>query len=787
MAGLLDLFGGSDPFDIYGDIGLSEKQRSAIQGRGLLSMAGALADAAMPSRMPVPLGAAIGKAASALGGGQDQEVMTALKAQQLRQEQQILQQASPYVRWLVQQYLGTSGPSTAAPGGGGIPTAAAPAASGGGGGIPTAGAPAAPDSIPSVLSPPDLRIPNFGVPSQGPLNPLYGIPARPGADGVSMNTLDVPLGPQQQAGLLGAPDQVVGQQNPYLGLLAAALAGGGGGSGSPFQLASASAPGGSSPPGGDNRTLDLIEKYESGGRNIMQGVVPPGGGYNPSVGRVTGPSTAQGYYQITNSTWRDTAPQAGVDLQQYPTAMSAPKEVQKAVAQELLDTRGTSPWAPYNPTLRAALGGQDTVIPSGRGLPTSMLRNVADTGGGGAGPPAPSGATIGGVDPRGLAALNALLKMGGMKSDPFGSLLETFYKSPEYLEQAAGAQAKGRITVEEPFEQRKKMLDLMIDMRKQGFFVDPNTGQVTEDPQYAGIIDRRKERTETIQLDFQKRLKTFEEQIEIQKEARGDKREVVSAPVMGQGGTVGEETMTRAEKLRRLQDQSMRPGDYKPGDIVAKPIGAPTTGYQYKVSPQGAVSEAPIPGTPAEREVREITRKQAASDRNLQISRDVVVQNADQIESLMATSTFPITGGVGSFLSKLPGTAANDARVLIDTIKSRSSLDALNAMRNASPTGGALGAVSDQDAALLRNAVSNLEQSQSQGQFLFNLRRLKQQYVDAIHGPGAYSQMTDQPVMPMPSAAPPGGGTVGIDKAAYDKLPSGSPYTAPDGSRRIKP
>lgn len=107
-----------------------------------------------------------------------------------------------------------------------------------------------------------------------------------------------------------------------------------------------------------DQILDMIAKYESGNRNIHQNIVPPGGGYNPSVGRVTGPSSAQGYFQITNPTWRDGAKLSGVDLKQYPNAMSAPYDVQRKVAGALLDSRGASPWAPYNPSLRNALGGQ---------------------------------------------------------------------------------------------------------------------------------------------------------------------------------------------------------------------------------------------------------------------------------------------------------------------------------------------------------------------------------------------------------------------------------------------
>lgn len=101
--------------------------------------------------------------------------------------------------------------------------------------------------------------------------------------------------------------------------------------------------------------LDTIAHYESGGRNIRQNVVPPEGGYNPSVGRVTGPSSAQGPWQITNSTWRKRAPRAGIDTKQYPTAMSAPVEVQRQVAAKMFSETGYRDWAPYNSRLRAAL------------------------------------------------------------------------------------------------------------------------------------------------------------------------------------------------------------------------------------------------------------------------------------------------------------------------------------------------------------------------------------------------------------------------------------------------
>lgn len=77
--------------------------------------------------------------------------------------------------------------------------------------------------------------------------------------------------------------------------------------------------------------LDIIEQRESGGKNV------PNYKYGPGF-------TASGHYQMINPTWRRWAKAAGVDISQYPTAMSAPKEVQRAVAAHGFQTEGFKPW-----------------------------------------------------------------------------------------------------------------------------------------------------------------------------------------------------------------------------------------------------------------------------------------------------------------------------------------------------------------------------------------------------------------------------------------------------------
>lgn len=79
MAGLLDLdLSAADPGALYNGL-LSPQQDKALAYRGLLAAAGALGQAAMPSRLPVPLGAALGQAAGAMGSAQDQAAMNAMR------------------------------------------------------------------------------------------------------------------------------------------------------------------------------------------------------------------------------------------------------------------------------------------------------------------------------------------------------------------------------------------------------------------------------------------------------------------------------------------------------------------------------------------------------------------------------------------------------------------------------------------------------------------------------------------------------------------------------------
>lgn len=80
--------------------------------------------------------------------------------------------------------------------------------------------------------------------------------------------------------------------------------------------------------------LSTIAKFESGNKNIVNYL------YNSNPSKYS----ASGYFQITNTTWRGIAPTAGINLSQYPTAMSAPYSVQEKAAGALYAKGGFSDW-----------------------------------------------------------------------------------------------------------------------------------------------------------------------------------------------------------------------------------------------------------------------------------------------------------------------------------------------------------------------------------------------------------------------------------------------------------
>ena len=116
--------------------------------------------------------------------------------------------------------------------------------------------------------------------------------------------------------------------------------------------------------------------------------------------------------------------------------------------------------------------------------------------------------------------------------------------------------------------------------------------------------------------------------------------------------------------------------------------------------------------------------KQLGSAEGVIKNTEIVLGKVKEAEGLIGAGTT----GVGSYLSVIPGTNAKELATVLGTIKARLGFDQLQQMRAASPTGGALGQVSNRELAALEGAVASLDQGLSPKALKENLKQIETSY-----------------------------------------------------------
>lgn len=142
-----------------------------------------------------------------------------------------------------------------------------------------------------------------------------------------------------------------------------------------------------------------------------------------------------------------------------------------------------------------------------------------------------------------------------------------------------------------------------------------------------------------------------------------------------------------------------------------------------------ALQNAPVMGQATAQQSLAETQGQRASA--LGTKEDQFKLLDDVINEVRNQSGFSTTGFVGEQMKKIPGTAARDMAANLDTLQAAAGFEKLQEMRNNSPTGGALGSVTERELALLQATWGSLQQSQSQEQFEKNLDRFQKQVKDS--------------------------------------------------------
>lgn len=95
------------------------------------------------------------------------------------------------------------------------------------------------------------------------------------------------------------------------------------------------------------------------------------------------------------------------------------------------------------------------------------------------------------------------------------------------------------------------------------------------------------------------------------------------------------------------------------------------------------------------------------------------------VDDAINQAGFWTTGFIGSQAQKVPGTRAFDLSKKLESIKANLGFAELQAMRDASPTGGALGSITERELSLLQSAWANVEQAQSKEAFVKALNDVK--------------------------------------------------------------
>lgn len=106
-----------------------------------------------------------------------------------------------------------------------------------------------------------------------------------------------------------------------------------------------------------------------------------------------------------------------------------------------------------------------------------------------------------------------------------------------------------------------------------------------------------------------------------------------------------------------------------------------------------------------------------------------VITDVQAAQGLVTGTT---TGVVGKGASFVPGTTAYNLQQRLLTLKANLGFDRLQQMRDASPTGGALGQVAVQELQALQATVASLELGQSKAELQQNLNKIENHYSNWI-------------------------------------------------------
>jgi len=141
-----------------------------------------------------------------------------------------------------------------------------------------------------------------------------------------------------------------------------------------------------------------------------------------------------------------------------------------------------------------------------------------------------------------------------------------------------------------------------------------------------------------------------------------------------------------------------------------------------------------IPGGPAALEAEQNEKKAAGRESQKAVTQGVMFDEISRALEVIEQNPNMAAGPlsvVGQFLNVGP---ANKLEGRLEAIKPNIAFERLDQMRQNSPTGGAVGQLSDSEREALSSVMGSLRQTQSPDDLQYNLRRLNNLIIDAQHG-----------------------------------------------------
>ena len=221
---------------------------------------------------------------------------------------------------------------------------------------------------------------------------------------------------------------------------------------------------------------------------------------------------------------------------------------------------------------------------------------------------------------------------------------------------------------------------------------------------------------------FGLRERQYDDKVELQKRIENFRKQAADAFADGktkEAQALALRADTTASTLQALMQGKTTAAGISPKDAPKLPRG-----MEYVLNPQGkVVLEADDKGGFTFKK-----RKIAPDSKALNDARNKAIEQynlASRAIDFITQNPKAATGLFGAYFGTVPGTPGFNLDQTLETLRAALSFETLDLMRQNSPTGGALGQVSNYEVSLLQKERTNLAIGQTPEVLIANLRRLQ--------------------------------------------------------------